>query len=280
MESIKDFLKEFDGYIDYEMIHQNSAMKKSLYSLIQIEKEETPFDYFETLSLDEKGEVHSTIFIEPVGTVSFSASSLDEFFIGINHLFNSQPDNMGYALAGHTIAAYSREVRKGMGINFRYLDTNVLWNIDINKEEIQRNILFSDIKTGRDLFDFMKQKNRVNFVVTDDICFFTSGIADLMLGEIIYVEEQMPDFFKLLIDLSKFDSHNQEIISLSGYSNTFKEMYPKNGILEYYFPFESEINDDVGFQLIKEEDISYYKQEAKHFWQLNFDGSYQEYKEK
>lgn len=279
IEAIKDILKKHNGNLDYESIHENEDIRRWIYSLIKIEVEGSPFDYIEEIDVNEKGEVVAGIFVEPVGALTFKASSLESLFEGINDLFNRQPDDMGYAVAGHTIFAYARNVRKGFGIDFNFLDTDLLWGIDINEEKNERNLSFDEVKQGRDLFDFVKQKNRVNFVVTDDMVLFTDGVAESMLGEIIHVEEQMPDFFKLIIDLSKFASFNEEIMKLANDSDFFKSSYPKNGIIEHYISYDCDINNDTGFKLMEESEIEFYKKEAKKFWELDYDGTYEEYLE-
>ena len=69
------------------------------------------------------------------GRGGFYSDTANNFFKGVNKLFNSQPDGIDYILAGWKIRQYGISVRKGMGIDFRYLDCDQLWNIDINEED-------------------------------------------------------------------------------------------------------------------------------------------------
>lgn len=75
MDRIKLFLNENNGYLDSELLRKNPLMYKCIYERLQIQHNQTPFDYIETLSLDTNGLVHAGIFVEPVGTVGFIATS-------------------------------------------------------------------------------------------------------------------------------------------------------------------------------------------------------------
>jgi hypothetical protein len=282
MENLKITLQKNDNYIDHDYLRKNKTISDFIYSLINIHNDKTPFDYFDSLWRNDDGTFGATIFIEPVGNVSFKAGSIESFFTKINHLFNAQPKYMDYSLAGHKIYCYAKRIRKGMGIDLRYVNMEELWEIDIYKEEKEEElpkIVFDEIKKGKDLFDYIKQKNRLDIVILESICFRNDGIEDLMIGEIIYADEYMPDFFKIVIDFAKYEVHNQTILKKSDSSERYKEMFPKSRIIEYFISYKEDMFDRDDFQILKQEDILFIKQEAKEYYESGFDGDYLEYKE-
>ena len=279
MDELQKILAENNNYIDYNDINSNEVLKKLIYSHIDIKHEQTPFDYFDSFWLNEDNSVGASIFVEPVGNVCFTDKSIESFFKRANNFFNSQPAYMEYALAGHKIHYYSKKIRKGRGIDFRYLDIFQLWSIDINEKQEENEILLSDIQSGKDLFQYINQKNRLPIAILDGICFMNDGLEDLMMGEIIYADKYMPDLFKVVIDMSKFEEHNQYILEKAGYSEKYKCLYPKNRIVEYYFAYDDGIREMDTMQFLKEEDISSIKEEAKRFWESGFDGDYSEFRE-
>lgn len=278
MNELQAFFRLHDNGLNYRTIHSDKAIQEMIYSPIHITHEQTPFDYLSYLSLNEDNSVYASIFIEPVGTIGFKANSFEAFFQGINDLFNSQPSSMGYVEAGHKIWHYAKHVRKGFGIDFQYLDTNLLWMLDINEEDT-KSILFEEVVTGRNLFDFIKQKNRIFVGILDGIYFMNEGLEDAMMGEILYVEEVMPDFFKVLIDLSRFEEHNQWILKKRGENCIFQNIYPKNQLVETYFSYDQNIQKTEIVQLLKEEDIEAFQEEGKAYWQSKFDGDFLEYRQ-
>lgn len=278
MNELQKILAENNNYIDYTDINSNEVLKKLLYSHIDINHEQTPFDYFDSFWLNEDNSVGVSIFVEPVGNVSFTDESMEELFKNLNAFFNSQPSNINYALSGHKIYHYAKMVRKGRGIDFRFLDITQVWSIDINEEQEENEILLKDIQSGKDLFQYIKQKNRLPIAILDGICFMNDGLADLMMGEIVYVDTYMPDLFKVVIDMSKFEEHNQYILENAGYSERYKCLYPKNRIVEYFFAYDDVLGEMDTMQFLKEEDIPFIKAEAKRYLESGFDGDYLEFR--
>lgn len=279
MKELQTFMAENNNYIDYDDIKSNEVLKNLIYSHIDIKHEQTPFDYIDSLWLNDDNSFGASIFVEPVGNISFTGEPIENFFKSLNTFFNSQPTIMNYALSGHKIYHYAKMVRKGRGIDFRFLDTAQVWSIDINEEQEENEILLSDIQSGKDLFQYINQKNRLPIAILDGICFMNDGLEDLMMGEIIYADTYMPDLFKVVIDMSKFEEHNQYILEKAGYSEKYKCLYPKNRIVEYYFAYDDVIREMDTMQFLKEEEIPFIKEEAKRYWESGFDGAYLEFRE-
>jgi len=272
--------KENNFSLDYDLISSNKEYEKLLYSFVKITCQNTPFDYFDHLSLQNNETVHVSIFIEPVGNVVFIAESLETLFPNLNAFFNSQPENMNYSLAGHKIHHYARHIRKGMGIDFRYLNDVDVWNGDIDedyKKSKRAKLSIDELVTGQELFEFIDQKNRLPIVITSELAFLNNAVSEGMLGEVMYVEKMMPDFFKVLIDLTRFEEHNKFMLKESFYDDGFKLEYPNHRIIDYFIPYQAKINENDDFRMLKEKDITETIVFMKTFAKSNFDGDLEEY---
>ena len=91
MKELQVFLAERNNRLDYQTIHQNNEIAKALYGKITIACPQSPFDYIDSVELDEKGRVYARIFIEPVGNLSFKGSSLESFFEKIKYFLKNKP---------------------------------------------------------------------------------------------------------------------------------------------------------------------------------------------
>lgn len=260
MNELLQLLKE-KQHLGYHDIHGDQAIQKMVYAHIHITCEQSPFDYIDTLYLQKDGAVYGRLFIEPVGTIGFEAENLSSFFQGVNTFFNSQPADITYAVAGHKIAHYQRHIRKSFAIDFRYLDVDALWSIDFEEKELPL-ITAREIVTGKDLFSYVRQKNRLVIGVLDGVFFHEQSLEDGMLGEILTVEEVFPDFFKILVDLTLFEEHNQWVAKKSGHT-----LYPHNRLAEVYIAYEENIQEFAVFELLKQEDVAMFQQQAKKYWE-------------
>ena len=280
METIKKSLAEHNHYLGDKLIRSNKEIRQALYSPITFSQEQTPFDYIECLWVSD-GLVCINIFIEPVGTITFTHNSLEELFSALNAFFESQPEDMKYAFAGHKIQCYARNVRKGHGIHLKYLSHEDVWNIDIYAEDKKptSSLTLDNIKKGQDLFDYIQQKNRVDILILSHLSFMSDGLEDTMMGEIVHVEPYMPDLFKVVIDLTKFEDYNQHILSLSDAMESYKQGYPRNRMVEYYIDYSEDIQETEDIELLKKDDIERVKQEALHCWTSEFEGDLIEYRE-
>lgn len=279
MQQLYALLKKHNNELNYEHIHGDKNNQEVVYAPIVIHCEQSPFDYIDHLWLDQKDEAYALIFVEPVGNISFQSRDLVSLFEGINRLFNSQPEGMDYAVAGHKIHYYKKTIRKGFAIDFAYLDTDVLWKGAF--DEVPMNPpTFDELRTGRDVFRYVQAKNRLAIGVIDDLYFYGTGLEEGMMGEIIHVEEQMPDFFKALIDLTRFNAHNQRYFAMNVTSLYCQDTYPENRLVEVYFSYEQTLIDETIIQLLKKEDIKDFQEEAHAFWLENDADEFATYRKK
>lgn len=282
METLVQMLSKHEDYMDYHSIHTDNTLQDLLYKKMTITHPHSPFDYIDSVCLLPNDELMMTIFVEPVGTISFTGPCAT-FFEKLTALFNSQPADMTYAEAGNLMYQYVSVIRKGYGIHLSYVNPSELWANTALLEETSPTTLIDSIttiQTVADLATYIEQQNRVPIAIIDDLSFMEDGLSSLMMGEIVATEAYMPDLCKLIIDLTKFNEHNATILSIQKDAFFSKKRYPKHRIVSLYLPYNTVIKESNTIQLLQEHEIPGIKEEAATFWSSGFEGDYVEYKEK